>query len=207
MTFQRDYVLRMIEMMGEFLCKLRDLVSREAQDLLLDQTCRHNCGISLKTAKSLSPESLVELMNPMALLLLSEYIYLDTQLLNTDEEEARQNKLLVLRLLGNLYEEEILCVERGPRMKELADELEEDLTADDYFLCARFFVAGERYADAEDALFLGLPMSEDETAYAAAGAELLRPLLQEPEQALILAGLPRDEVEQAIKDLEGWEKT
>ena len=84
---------------------------------------------------------------------------------------------------------------------------ESELTAADYMDCARFFMAGGKYDDGEDAIFVAVEISgEQRREYMIQGKALLIDLLHLPDQALVLGGLPRDEVFEAINDLEKWEK-
>lgn len=51
MYFQRDYVLRMIEMMGEFARRLLDMAREEDARIELDQVSRRACGMPLAMLK------------------------------------------------------------------------------------------------------------------------------------------------------------
>ena len=62
MAFQRDYVLRIIEMMGEFFRKIGERMDRREQLLALDEMCRDQCGLSLKAAFALKEETVQDLL-------------------------------------------------------------------------------------------------------------------------------------------------
>lgn len=206
MAFQRDYVLRMIEMMGEFFRRLGDLLDEKEQMRALNDACREQCGLSLDAALALSVETLEGLLPPSGLMMLSELSYLQSQLPARDEEKRQALLLRTLRLLCALSGEEALCLERSARLRELMDACENDLTAEDYLACARFFMAGEHFEQGEDALFLGAEIARDPRVYVLQGVALLRRLLLLSDSVLITGGLPREDVLRAINDLEAWEK-
>ena len=47
MYFQRDYILRMIEMLGEFMRKILDLARDADAQAELDEVSRKACGLPL----------------------------------------------------------------------------------------------------------------------------------------------------------------
>ena len=206
MAFQRDYVLRLIEMMGEFFRRLGDMLDEKEQARALDDACREQCGFSMEAACSLSMETIEDLLPPQGILILSELTYMRARIIARDEEKKGALFLRALRLLSALSGEEALCVERSARLKELMDACQDDLTAEDYLRCARFFMAGEHFDHGEDALFLAVEAAEDKHYYVLQGRALLRALLLLPDGTLTPGGLPRAEVLRAIDDLEMWEK-
>ena len=206
MAFQRDYVLRLIERMGEFfrrLCEMADDAEKRAK---LDSACRDQCGLSLDATLQLNEETLSRLLPPQGLMMLSEMAYLRARL-EKDDERKSAFRLLTLRLLSSLYEEEILCAERALRLRELMDDCAPFLSPDDYMRCARFFMAGEYYAHGEDAIFLAVESAEEPGKYIEEGIALFSRLLSLPEHALALGGLPPEDVKAAIDDLKTWELT
>ena len=50
MAFQRDYVLRLIERMGEFFRRLCEMADDAEKKKKLDSACRDQCGLSLDAA-------------------------------------------------------------------------------------------------------------------------------------------------------------
>ena len=206
MAFQRDYVLRLIEMMGELFRRLGDLIDEKEQVELLDQACREQCGFSLEAACALSEQTVEELLPPQGVLMLSELTYAHAMVLAREGEKKQTLLLRTLRLLSSLYEEEVLCNERSQRLYELMEACEDDLTADDYLRCARFFMAGEHFDHGEDALFLAMDVADDPGYYALQGLALLKSLLLLPDSTLTPGGLPRADVERAIEDLKSWRR-
>lgn len=206
MAFQRDYVLRMIEMMGELFRRLGDLMDEKERIRALDAVCRDQCGLSLDAALALREETITALLPPRGLLSLSELSYLQAQCTARDEERRQALLLRTLRLLCSLYGEEVLCVERSLRLRELMDACADALSAEDYLGCARFFIAGEHFDYAEDAIFLAVEAARDRHVCVLQGVALLRGLLLLSDSVLTPGGLPREDVLRAIDDLEAWEK-
>lgn len=205
MAFQRDYVLRLIEMMGEFFRRLKKITRGAERHLALNIACREQCGMSLDAALALSDETLEQLLPPRGLLILSELLYLRARTMDLHPMDRDGVLLRTLRLLSSLYAEEALCAERSPRLKELMQACAADLTEEDYLRCARFFLAGDYLEDCEDAIFNGLELARDPADAIAQGKEMLESMLLLPDSTLIPAGMPREDVFSALNDLEAWE--
>ena len=103
--FQRDYILRMIEMMGDLMRRVKELMDELAQMRLLDGASRKRCGLPLSALETLSAESLTELLSPAPRLFASELIYLRATALTAPWEESRMLRLKSLRLLLTLAQE------------------------------------------------------------------------------------------------------
>lgn len=206
MAFQRDYVLRLIERMGEFFRRLSEMADDAEKKKKLDSACRDQCGLSLDAALKLNEETLSRLLPPQGVMMLSEMAYLRAKL-EKDEEKESAFHLLTIRLLSSLYKEEVLCAVRANRLRELMDACAPLLSPDDYMRCARFFMAGEYYAHGEDAVFLAVESAEAPGEYIEEGISLFSQLLSLPEHALTLGGLPSEDVKAAINDLKTWELT
>ena len=207
MAFQKDYVLRLIEMMGDFLRRLKMIGQEWQRDMEINMLCRDQCGLSLDAAEGLSEETLMELLPPRGLLTLSELMYLRAEAVAMDELARQRLYLRTLRLLSSLHEEETLCEERGVRLRKLMDLCGEEMEISDYLSCARFFLSGERLTDCEDAIFMAVELAREPGDVIREGRGLLMAMLQLPDSALILAGMPRQDVIRAIEDLEAWEIT
>ncbi len=206
MAFQQDYVLRMIEMMGEMLRRLNRILDTRERARALDDVCREQCGLPLRSAFSLSEESLCALLPEQMLFSLSEITYLQAKIIS-DEAEKQGHYLRALRLLVLFSGDESVCRARQMRLKEIMARCGDMLEAADYLACARFFAAAGEYAACEDAVFLGAETEAgNDGAYRAQGRAILAGLLSLPDEGLLLGGLPRNEVYQAMNDLEKWEK-
>ena len=151
--FQRDYILRMIEMMGDLMRRVKELMDELARMRLLEEACRRQCGLPLSALETLSTESLTELLSPTPRLFASELIYLRATASPALWEEGRMLRLKSLRLLLTLAQEGPLCELRAARVQALKLELMDLLLPEDLMACAAFLRQGGAYADMEDALF------------------------------------------------------
>ena len=206
MAITHDYVMRLIERMGEFFRRLAERIDRRDQAREMDEMCRDQCGLSLEAACSLSLETVVSLLPAQGVFVLSELTWGRAQLMAESEEERGSLLLRSLRLLSSLSGEEPVCIARCTRLRELMDACEDSLTADDYLCCARFFMAGEHFDDGEDAAFMAVESADEPETYIRQGIELFRELLTLPDGTLVPGGLLREDVIRAINDLESWEQ-
>ncbi|MDD3334018.1 MAG: DUF6483 family protein [Eubacteriales bacterium] len=200
--FQRDYILRLIEMMGELARRIGEMLDEMERKRLLDQKSRDCCGVPLSTLENVSAESLCELLAVQPRLLASEVLYLRAAEAVWEQREALLLKSL--RLLASLHEEGPLCETRLERMTELKAAVLPLLTADDLMACACFFSQAEGYGEMEDALFQALEPERGcacPRELARRGAEMLRRAAHADEQTLILCGMTSRELELSAQEL------
>ena len=202
MAFQRDYILRLIEMMGDFFRRIGDMIDQAEQLREMDALCREHCGMPLNTARELTMDTLTGLLTPQARLILSEILYVRGRACSNHDDEAAQDFLRALRLLNTLNEDITLCTERAERLKDLLDRAEDLLTADDYIAAARFFMSADRFPDCEDAVFMAVDCAKDRHTAALEGIALFRNILVLPDDILLAGGMPREDAERAILDLQ-----
>ena len=200
MFFEKDYILRVIEQIGEFFRRLTELASRADQRAALDRFCRERCLCTLDGARALDTGTAAELMNETTRFLLSEVLYLDGMLLRADEEKTR-SYLKALRLLSGLSGDGPLCMERSPRLKELAGLCRDEMTGEDDLACASFFMNGGRYDAMEDMIFFGAECEGNTKDRIARGLDMMYNARVMPDETLILGGLPREELESGIAEL------
>jgi hypothetical protein len=210
--FQRDYILRLIEMIGNVARRVAELTDQLKYLHLLDDESRLNCGMPLKTLEELSSESLTEMLGTEPRLYASELLYLRAMEANVYWEQRDALLLKALRLLASLTEESLLCELRAPRLQELKLALLPQLAATDLFACAAFFESGGVYDCMEDALFQAMdrlnaeaqtPCSQAKAELARKGAAMLRAAINASDETLALCGMSREELEQAALELEG----
>ena len=201
MIVQKDYVLRMIEMMGEFFRRLGDMLDEKERLSALNAACREYCGMTLEAARGLDLASIGELLTPKAVFVLSEIFYLEARVRRVSDEEKAEMMLPAARLLASLSEESELCALRAVRLKEMLSACAELLTSDDYIAAARFFSAGEHFDFAEDAVFLAAECARDVPYFVLQGRAVLAQMLTLPDSTLTAGGLPRGDVARALDDL------
>ncbi|NLO84343.1 MAG: hypothetical protein GX096_02805 [Clostridiales bacterium] len=202
--FQRDYIMRMIEMMGDLMRRISELLSALAQMKLLDDESRRHCGLPMEVLESLSSESLIDMLAETPRFFASELLYIRvTCIPDLAMEDADKLKLKCLRLLASLHEEGPLCELRCDRLMELKNELMPLLTSDDLMTCARFLFQAGEYAHMEDAIFQAieqapLELREEQGRY---GLHLLELAATEDAGALAQARTSSEELVQSTWDL------
>lgn len=203
--FQRDYILRMIEMMGDLARKVAQLMEELEYLHQLDDASRLHCGLPLKALEGLSHESLIEMLGPEPRLYASEILYLRAMERTIQWDTQDQMMLKSLRLLASLTEESLLCEMRSPRLKELKSQVSHLLTAQDLFQCAVFFCAGDCYDEMEDALFQAVEQANEQglrSDLIEKGCGLLtRAAAEATEASLAYCRMTRDELNQAAEEL------
>ena len=203
MYFQRDYILRMIEMMGDVMRRISEMIDDLQRIRLLEDICREQCGLTLQAAERLSLESLMEMLDPAPRFALSELCYIKARQC-PGAVEAREDALLrSLRLLLSLRENGPLCEARAERALELKDELLQALSCADLLALAEFFSEAERYDAMEDALFQALARSDDPLRCYQSGRTLLEAAQRARPDALAFSRLTPDELKQSVLE---WER-
>ena len=202
--FQRDYILRMIEMMGDLMRRVKELMDELSQMRLLEEVCRRQCGLPLSALETLSTESLTELLSPTPRLFASELLYLRAMGLPAPGEEGRMLRLKSLRLLLTLEEEGPLCELRAPRVQALKLELADLLLPEDLMDCAAFLRQGGAYADMEDALFEAAERCspQERAACVRKGVCMLREAARAPAQDLAFGRTSAHELRLSARELE-----
>ena len=196
--FQRDYILRLIEMMGDLARRVAELMDELDQLKLLDDKCREHCGMSFRALESLNVESLCDMLAPKPRWIASEMLWLRAALPNIHWEAKEALLLKSLRLLASLNDEGPLCEAFALRMREGKAALLPLLTYEDLMACALFFSQGESYGDMEDALF----QAWDLAAPAEKPVWLLRDAARADERALALCGMTRQELRLSAREME-----
>ncbi|MBE5794861.1 MAG: hypothetical protein E7323_09320 [Clostridiales bacterium] len=203
--FQRDYILRMIEMMGDLARKVAQLMEELEYLHQLDDASRLHCGMPLKALEDLSHESLLEMMAPEPRLYASELLHLRAMERSVQWDYRDRLLLKSLRLLASLTEESVLCEIRAPRLRELKAAVLPMMTTQDFFQCACFFNEGDCYDEMEDALFQGTEAAQDEANrkwIVEEGCHLLREASHNAtDTALAYCRMTREELNQAAQEL------
>lgn len=203
MFFQKDYILRMIEMMGDFMRRIGEMLDDMHRFRLLSDACREHCGIDLDAAGKLSVESLVELLAPQPRLMMAEILYIQAMQTSLPEETREELLYRAARLLFSLREESLLCELRHERLMECMGEARALVTPRDRMDAAAFLAEAERFDGAEDQVYQALAEAEA-GAYPALlyeGTALMESLLAVPQKRLQEGGLPLKEVLESIATL------
>ncbi len=204
MDYQRDYILRLIHMLGDLMRRLAERVDDRARGRMLDETCREFCGMPLEAAEALAPESLRTLLAPLPRLVLAELLLGKAQALTLPDDEQTALRLRALGLLASLYPESQLCELRAERLIHLKAELLPWLSAAELMDCARFFAMAERYDEMEDALFQALAREQgaQRDADRAEAAAMLRRAAHAPAMVLARSRMDAAELRASARELE-----
>jgi hypothetical protein len=201
--FQKDYVLRMIEMMGDFMRRIGELLDDLQRMRLLDDACREYCGIDLKASEKLSVESLVELLSPQPRLMMAEILYIRAMQTSLPDEDREQILYRCVRLLLSLKDESLLCELRFMRLSNCMEETQALLTPSDRMEAAAFFLQAEQFGLGEDQVYEALEEASPEEAPSLLqkGEKLMECCLQVPKKRLAAGGLPYQEVVESVAAL------
>ena len=200
MYFQRDYILRMIDMIGETARKILDEAREEDARAALDEISRKASGMPLKMLKTADVSTLETLLSPEQRYLCAELLLIRAQVDARTQagETVYPMRAQALSLLATLQNPDYLpraCDRAHAVMEETLDFLAPaELTA-----LAALFERGGRYAAAEDALWA----AEDKAVLAA----FYRRLLAMDDAALCAGNLPREEILEAMREIGGARET
>lgn len=187
----------MIQMLGEFVRRLNETLDEMEKRHLLEDLCQEKCGLPLLTADGLDEKSLAQMLPTEPRLILSELYYIRARHTQTLPEDEAAYLARSARLLLSLGEESLICQERRERLHDL--EPWADFTPAEYLEAFAFYLEGEAFDWAEDALFFALEGGAPEAlSQGIAGFESLREL---SDNRLQRGGLNREELESLIQEL------
>lgn len=203
MFFQKDYVLRMIEMMGDFMSRIGEMLDDMHRLRLLDDACREHCGMDLNAAGKLSVESIIDLLAPQPRLMMAEILYIQAMQTSLPEETREQLLYRCTRLLLSLREESLLCELRWERLNACITEVGSLFTPRDRMDAAMFFLQAEQFGLGEDQLYESLEEAslKEYPQLLKEGQALMESCLNLPKSRLELGGLPYPEVLESINAL------
>ncbi len=203
MFFQKDYILRMIEMMGDFMRRIGEMLDDMHRLRLLDDACREHCGMDINAAGKLSVESIIDLLAPQPRLMMAEILYIQAMQTSLPEEIREQLLYRCARLLLSLREESLLCELRWERLNACITEVDPLFTPRDRMDAAAFFMQSEQFGLGEDQLYQSLDEAtlEEYPQLLKVGQELMESCLHLPKSSLEAGGLPYPEVLESINTL------
>ena len=203
MDFERDYILRLIHMLGDLMRRLAERMDDRERGRMLNEAAHRHCGMGLDAAESLTTESLCSLLPPMPRFLMAELLALRAQL-GDDPFAADELRLKALRLLASLSDETQLCALRADTLKQWKQAIYPLLTDADLMACARFFATAAQYDEMEDALFEALPLEtgEDQARDRAEAIALLRAAAKADPLTLADCRMTGQELRESARELE-----
>jgi hypothetical protein len=202
MRFQRDYILRMIEMMGDLFRRVGEMLDDFEKTKELDRISKEYCGMSLDAALGLDNATLNELLAPQSRFILSELIYIQARTSHRLlQEDIQQLIAHAAKLLISLWDDSLICELRNQRLVEMIDLYNLPLSGDDHLCAARFFSTAEVFDKVEDEIFNAASTAADRHAIIIEGKSLFSQISRLSDEKLILGNLPREELETAMADL------
>ncbi|CAM4456320.1 DUF6483 family protein [Paenibacillus tarimensis] len=213
--FQRDYFMRMIEQVGEAVGQVMGLRQRkehlEAMKVIDDLFERH-LRLQPRLIHALSDKDIADLLTTNGVvdtaaleaiaLLLRHMGEIHAEQGQEAESYARYVKSLALNLRLLLYGADPVVSEPRREAELLMDRLRPyELPASVKEQLASWHEAEGRYAEAENIIH---ELLEDRELEAGRASDFYRRLMLKEDAELSAGGLPRDELEQGIEQLEKW---
>jgi len=160
MYFQRDYVLRMIEMMGEMVRRICSIAREADARQELEEICQKASGMPMAMLRTEDPDTLAELLSDAQRYLAAELLVIDMEISRRTkmEEELLPVREQALRLFASLQEPDYALPACEP-VRELLGGFYDQLPLEPLLRAAGLLERGGAYADAENALFAALPLS------------------------------------------------
>lgn len=214
---QRDYILRMAEMLGRALADI--LYSREIRDYaaaheLIEEQFRQILGVGAGFIHSVPEDTLLSMLTSfdtldiekclmLAILLKAEGDIYEDQA-NPDASYYSYLKSLNLFLEVLLYEDNFKSAGNFPEIEDLLNKLEAyELPVRTEQLLFRYFEEIGKYSRAEDVLFDMLDTGEADDELIERGFAFYRRLMRKSDAELLAGNLAREEVEEGLGRLEG----
>lgn len=211
-AYQRDYILRQVEMAAQMLARILGLASQGRRDQaigLFDQAYQPLVGMSGRVVAALTEEQLLTLLTSgsspdarrvaVAMELLVVEGDLHDQAGRAADAAARYRRALGLAAYLAGHTTSLPDPALAERLAARAGAL--DLPPRQRMDLCRLQEAVGRYADAEDSLFEVIDGDPDDGAAVDQGIAFYQRLLAKEDADLEAGGLPRDEVRAALAEL------
>ena len=155
MYFQKDYVLRMIEMMGEMMRRLLSAAQETEALEEIEEITQKACGIPLSMLRTASIETLTELLSEAQRFLSAELLWIDTAIASRKhmDDELLPRRAQTLSLYATLEDPDYMLA-AAERCETALKEYLAELPADVLLPVAALLERSDRLAAAEDALFM-----------------------------------------------------
>ncbi len=192
MFFQRDYVLRMIEMMGDLVRNILSIAREVDARGELDAIAGRACGMPMSMLRAQPPEALAELLDDPQRFLAAELLMIDIEISRRThtEDTLIPDKEQAIRLYATLRDPDYL-LPAADRVSGMLEEMLADAAEDTLLAAAGLLEEAGQFAAAEDALFAA---AERNPAHLPAAHALYDRLDGVSENALLSGGLSREEI-------------
>ncbi|MDR0929517.1 MAG: DUF6483 family protein [Oscillospiraceae bacterium] len=204
MYFQKDYVLRMIEMLGELVRRIGEM-TREADargevNEIAERACGLPIGLLIAADAASLPEMLGEAQRYLAGQLL--LIHLEIEARKAPEEDLAPIRAQALSVFATLTEPDYL-LPAADAAARLLPEMADQLPLETLVSVAGLLERAGLYAPAEDAHFAAL----ERGGAIQPATEFYARLALLPDAALVQGGLPRAELAEGLEALQQFDST
>lgn len=212
MVHKQDYILRMIEMMGDFFRKLKSLASDTLAEESFTGAYLQFTGLRRAIAEELDVDTLGEMLPPERLLALAELTAMRAARFENryDEDTLGALRLRALRLYLRI-EDDLAATLITENAITCAKAAHDALPLEELPRAIVFFTRAEKYNTAENILFSALErFATDANALPpllAAGEDFYATLSALPDEALFLSGFRREEISEGLRDLHSIAQT
>ncbi len=192
MYFQKDYVLRMIEMMGELVRRICSIAREADARAELDEISQKACGMPMSLLATGDPGTLTDLLGEPQIYLAAELLLIEVEIASRKETEDMLLPLRIqaLALFSSLKEPDYMIPASDHARRVMEDALDQ-LPLESLLGIVPLFERAGQYAAAEDALFAAYEMDP-----------AVKPLIEayydrldaQKDDALRAGGLSRDEI-------------
>ncbi len=199
MYYQKDYVLRMIEMMGELMRRIRAIAHEADARKELEEISQRACGMPMFMLKTGDPQTLANLMAEPQRYLAAQLLLIDAEVSSRKqtEDELLPLKLQILALFASLTEPDYLLPACDRAVQMMEANLDQ-LPVETLVGLAELMERGGQYAACEDALFAASEIMPELRQIISGFYDRLENV---PDSALTLGGLSREEIEEGRRAL------
>lgn len=195
MYFQKDYILRMIEMMGDLVRRICAIASENDARAELDEIAQRACGLPLKMLRDGDPQMLNNVLEDAQRFLAAELlmIALAVDARTKTDEELLPLRIQILALYASVREPDY-ALPAAERAATITGKYLAQLPVESLLSSAALFEYAGQLAPAEDAFYAAADQSQE------AIGDLLSfyiRLDQLDDRVLLAGGLSRDEVTEA----------
>lgn len=199
MYFQKDYVLRMIEMMGDLMRRLLQ-AAREADALEeIDEISQKACGMPLSMLREADTGTLETLLSEPQRYLAAELLMIDIEIASRKQMDdallPRRTQAISIYATSKDPDYMLLAADRA---EALLETVLGDLPADLLLRVALLMERADKFASAENALFMAMEEMPELRPEVCAFYNRIERL---PDQALLAGGLSREEIAEGRAEL------
>lgn len=201
MYFQRDYVLRMIEMIGELARRVRSILREADAYTEMEEVAQRACGLPLSMLETGEPDMLLSLLDEPQRFLAAELLLIDIEVKSRKQTSDTLLPLhaQALMLYASLAEPDYM-LPAADRAARLLSMLQDQLPVASLLCAAGLLERCGRYAEAEDALFAALDAGDEDPSWLLSYYDRLEAV---DDQALLDGRFSRAEIAEGRAALNG----